>query len=417
MVHRNQPRTKFLLAIAFLILVISSCSDDEPTVVAPEGIFINEVYSSGEDWIELYNEGDASKNIGGYFIYDDGATKYTIPANTTIPAKGFLVLICDDTGTGLHTNFKLTSDGETVYLENSGGTLIDKVEFPALQDGQSYGRYPDGTTTLVISGNTSQGLTNGDTQAPAVTSTTQTPLVPGLADAVTVKTAFVTTSGLTSVKLFYRLNSGSFTETTMTLSSGSYTGTIPAQNTTGKVEYYIEAKNSSNKTAYDPATAPAKLFDYLLNTDVLPQLFINEFMAANTACCPDTDSGTNEFDDWIEIYNAGTQPVNIGGMYLSDNKANPFKDKIPNDNAAATTIPAGGFLLLWADGSTSQGPLHLDFSLANAGEDIGIYYIDGREINAYTFGAQAENKSTGRVPDGGNTWSTQVTPSPGASNN
>ncbi|MBA4056847.1 MAG: hypothetical protein C0490_19190, partial [Marivirga sp.] len=343
--------------------------------------------------------------------------KYALPANTIVPAKGFLVLVCDDSGTGLSTNFKLTSDGETVYLENTAGALVDKVEFPSLNDGQSYGRYPDGSPSLAISGNVSRGISNGDTQAPVISNTLQTPLVPALSDPVTIKTEFVTTTGITSVKLFYRLNGGPFTESAMTPGSGFYSGTIPAQNTTGKIEYYIEAKNNSNKTALDPFDAPSGTYNYLLNTDVLPLLFINEFMAANTACCADTDSGTNEFDDWVEIYNAGEQPINIGGMYLSDNKANPFKYKIPTDNAAATTIPAGGFLLLWADGAKGQGPLHIDFSLANAGEDIGIYYIDGREINAYSFGVQAENKSVGRSPNGSGTWTTQAAPSPGLSNN
>ena len=399
-----------------MIIMLSSCSDDDtPQVVAPEGIFINEVYAAGNDWLELYNEGESSRNIGGYLIYDNASIKYALPANTTIPGRGFLVLICDDSGTGLNTNFKLTSEGETVYLENPGGELIDKVEFPALNDGQSYGRYPDGSPSLLISGNVSQGMTNGDTQAPAISNTTRTPLVPSLSDAVTIKTEFVATTGITSVKLFYRLSSGTFTETAMSLSSGFYTGTIPAQNTTGRVEYYIQAKNSSNKTALDPFDAPSDTYNFLLNNDALPALFINEFMAANTSCCPDTDSGTDEFDDWIEIYNAGSEPVNIGGMYLSDNKANPFKDRIPNDDAAATTIPPGGFLLLWADGSTDQGTLHLDFSLANSGEDIGIYYIDGREIDAYTFGTQTANKSAGRSPDGSSTWTIQ-TPSPGSSN-
>lgn len=418
MVYLRLLGRKLILLSLFSLIAVFSCSDDDsPQVVVPEDVFINEVYAAGDDWLELYNNGTTSKDIGGYFIYDDASIKYAIPANTVIPAKGFLVLICDDTGTGLNTNFKLTSDGETVYLENTKGALIDKVEFPALNDGQSYGRYPDGSTSLAISGNVSQGISNCDTQAPVITNTTQTPLVPALSDVVTIKTEFGSISGLTSVKLFYRLNSGTFTETAMTLTSGFYAGTIPAQNTTGKVEYYVEAKNSSNKTALDPFDAPSDTYNYLLNTDVLPSLFINEFMAANTACCPDKDSGTDEFDDWVEIYNAGAQPVNIGGMYLSDNKANPFKYKIPTDNATATTIPAGGFLLLWADGSKDQGPLHLDFSLANAGEDIGLYYLDGREINTYTFGVQTENKSVGRSPNGSGTWTTQGTPSPGMSNN
>lgn len=140
-------------------------------------------------------------------------------------------------------------------------------------------------------------------------------------------------------------------------------------------------------------------------------------MAFNSSCCPDDDSGAQEFDDWIEIYNAGSVAVNIGGMHVSDNKANPFKYKIPADEPGITTIPAGGFIIIWADNQPEQGALHADFGLANAGEDVGIYYIDGRKIDDYTFAAQSENVSWGRVTNGGATWKSFSSPTPGQSNN
>lgn len=411
-------KSPYITLIALMVALIS-CSDDnnDEPVVQREDIFINEVYASGDDWIELYNAGETDKNIGGYFIYDDASNKYALPGSTTIPAKGFLILTCDDTGTGLHTNFKLTSDGEILYLESSAGTLIDQVEFPALGEGQSYGRYPDGSDDFAISGNTSQGSTNGASEAPAVAETARTPMVPLLSDDVTVTTSLISTSGVGSVKLFYRLGTGAFTEMSMSLGSGLYSAIIPAQNTTGKVEYYIEIKSTAGQTVLDPVGGSADPYSFLLNTDVLPSLFINEFLAANTSCCPDTDGGTTEFDDWIEIYNAGTTSVDIGGMYLSDDKNNPFQYQVPSGNPSATTIPASGFIVLWADGSKSQGSRHLEFSLAAEGEDVGIYYIDGRTIDEYTFGVQAENKSTGRSTNGGSTWVSFTTPTPGTSNN
>ncbi|MDH5251052.1 MAG: lamin tail domain-containing protein [Cyclobacteriaceae bacterium] len=405
------------LSLIGLLSFFSCSQDDGPQLIENEEIFINEVYAAGNDWLELYNDGETTKDVGGYFIYDDATIKYALPANTIIAAKGFLVLVCDDTGVGLHTNFKLSSSGETVYLENNAGKLIDKVVFPALGEEQSYGRYPDGSTNLAISGSSSEGLANGDNQAPAIAETSRTPLVPGLADGTTIKTELISTVGVTSVTLFYRLNGAPFEEIPMAPDAGFYVATIPAQNTTGKVEYYIEAKNNADKSTRDPYDAPSNVFGFLLNTDVLPSLFVNEFMAYNTTCCPDTDSGAEEFDDWIELYNAGPEAVDIGGMYMSDNKDNPFKYQIPADNPSATTIAAGGFLLLWADGKKSQGPLHLEFSLSNTGEDVGIYYIDGREIDAFSFGPQEEDKSLGRSSNGGNTWTTFTIPTPGLSNN
>ncbi|MCW5910972.1 MAG: lamin tail domain-containing protein [Cyclobacteriaceae bacterium] len=412
-------RSWLVLALMAGVLQFQACDplEEETPPVTEEGLFINEIYASGEDWVEIYNNLETSINIGGYFIYDKPSSKYTIPAGTTIPAKGFIVFLCNDLGTGLNTNFKLTSAGETVYLENANNILIDRVEFPALSAGQSYGRYPDGSSNLAISGTPTQGTSNGGNQTPAILSTIREPIVPGFDQTVTIKCTLVSTQGLAGVKIYYRFNGGSYASATMTLQSGLYTATLPAQSVVGKMEYYLEAEGTNGLKSYEPATAPNKVLSYLLNTDELPVLYINEFLASNSSCCPDNSSGSAEYDDWIEIYNAGSVAVNIGGMYVSDNKSNPFKHKIPDDQPALTTIPAGGFLLIWADNQPEQGALHADFALSAAGEDVGIYYIDGRTINDYTFGAQSENISWGRTTNGAATWKSFSTPTPGQSNN
>lgn len=399
-------------------VALHSCAplEEEPAPIEEEGIYINEIYAAGEDWIELYNSLDISKDISGYFIYDNAAAKYKIPTGTSIPAKGFLVLLCNDLGSGLNTNFKLTADGETAYLENASGTLIDRIEFPAIGAGQSYGRFPDGSANLAISGTQTQGISNGGNQVPAIVSTAREPIVPGLNQTVIIKATVVSAQTLSEVKVYYRFNGASFTALTMSLQSGSYVATLPAQATTGKVDYYLEAIATAGQKSYEPATAPNKVLSYLLNTDPLPNLVINEFLAYNTTCCPDKDSGTDEFDDWIEIYNAGTQPINLTGMYVSDNRLNPFKYQIPEDVAGKSIVQPGGFLIIWADNSPDQGPLHADFGLSNAGEDVGLYYIDGRKIDEYTFGAQSANVSWGRTTNGAATWKAFSTPTPGASN-
>jgi hypothetical protein len=402
----------------FAVSVIFSCDPPKEQVkpIIQEGIYINEIYASGEDWVELYNDLTTSKDISNYFIYDDATNKYKIPIGTTIPAKGFLVFLCNDLSTGLNTNFKLSSSGETVFLENASSTLIDKITFPDLSGALSYGRFGDGSSTLAISGLPTKGISNGDSQAPAITLVERSPLVSTLNQPVTVTAKLVSTNNVASVKLLYKVNGSSFNTVTMNLSGSVYEGIIPAQSSVGKIEYYIEAKGTNNKISYEPSSAPAKLFSYLLNTDALPNLVINEFMAFNSACCPDVQGATQEFDDWIEIYNKGTVAVNIAGMYLSDNKSNPFNYKIPGDNPSLTTIPPGGFILLWADNSPSQGILHLDFGLNNLGEDVGLYYLDGRTIDEYTFGAQSENTSLGRTTNGAVTWKVFGTPTPGRSN-
>jgi len=414
-------RSSFFIIFGIsLVIYFSSCSKKEEDVIPADltgKLFINEIYSaSGIDWIELYNDAEESIDLSNFSIYDDETDKYQIPSSTSISAKGFLVLICDNTATGLHTNFKLSSDGETITLDDEKSNRIDQVTFPPLKNNQSYGRFPDGTTYFAITASTTQGATNGDTQSPVINDVDHTPLVPGLSDDIEVTVELLALGDISSVTLFYQVDGGAFNQIDMTLSSEMFTGTIPALNTTGKINYYVTATNNKEKTTQSPFSAPDKTYEILLNDDPLPQLKINEFMASNKTCCPDMDGGMEEFDDWIEIYNAGTEAVDIGSLYFSDNKTNPFKSQIPTDNPSATTIPSGGFLLLWADGDTDQGVLHLDFKLSADGEDIGIYYFDGRAIDEYTFSAQSENTSRGLTTDGGSTWANFTDPTPGASN-
>lgn len=411
---------KFVLSCTALctLLIFNNCSSDEdndPDITAAEGLFINEISASGDDWVELYNSTGSQKNISGYRIQDDGDAEYTLPAGTTVPANGYLIIYCDDTNTGLHTNFKLSSTGETVTLKNGSGEIAEAVTYPKLDNGQSYGRYPDGSDNLAVSGNTSQGASNNDSDAPAITTIIRTPTVPALNQVVTIQAELTNTAQLSTVKLFFSFEGGAFTSVAMTKVGNYYTATIPAQGAgvTGTMNYYVEAKSTTGAVSYKPFDAPADSYHYLLNNDALPALHVNEIMASSTTCCPDDDGGVDEFDDWIEIYNSSGSTIDLSGMYLSDDLNDPFKSKIPN----GVTIPAGGFLLFWADEQGSQGPLHMSFKLSKAGEAVGLFYIDGRLINSKTFGAQDDNKSFGATTNGGSTWQQFTSPTPGASNN
>jgi hypothetical protein len=152
--------------------------------------------------------------------------------------------------------------------------------------------------------------------------------------------------------------------------------------------------------------------DDILNDNESEGLVINEFLAKNSACCTDENG---EYDDWVEIYNGTDAPVNIGGMYFSDRRDDPAPYKIPNTDASITTVPIGGFLVLWCDGQPEQGILHVDLKLSGDGESVVLIDKDGTTvIDFYTFGAQTSNISMGRS---GNDWIFFEHPTPGSSNN
>ncbi len=144
-----------------------------------------------------------------------------------------------------------------------------------------------------------------------------------------------------------------------------------------------------------------------------PALIINEFMADNTSTIEDPDDDAGTYEDWIEIYNPGSSDVDMGGLYLTDDLTNPTKWQVPQ----GVTITAGGYLLLWADGDTTQGDTHADFKLNVAGEALGLYGSDGVTlIDSITFDAQTADVSYGRLLDGGENTGVIAAPTPGATN-
>ncbi|MCA9783132.1 MAG: CotH kinase family protein [Calditrichaeota bacterium] len=135
-------------------------------------------------------------------------------------------------------------------------------------------------------------------------------------------------------------------------------------------------------------------------------------MASNSTVLMDE---FGEFEDWVELYNPSSQPVDLAGMYLSDQPGQPLLFQIPAD--PATVIPAGGFLLFWCDEDLVQGPLHADFKLSAGGEDLVLTAADGlTTLDLHAFGQQTANVSEGRLVDGGPAWGILGQPTPGSSN-
>jgi hypothetical protein len=150
-------------------------------------------------------------------------------------------------------------------------------------------------------------------------------------------------------------------------------------------------------------------------------ILINEYMSSNHATIEDPDN-PKEYPDWIELYNFGSKAVDVGGCWLSDNPMIAQKFQIPTGFPAKTTVPDGGFLLLWLDRHLSQGPTHLDFKLsATTSEFVGLSDPSGNPIDSLDTIPLAADISYGRKLDGAAEWqmfgpSTQTSPTPGTSN-
>ncbi len=129
------------------------------TVVPLKGIVINELMADNtnvqpdqdneyDDWIELYNNSTASIDLTNYFLSDNinNTQKWQFPDGTAIAANSFLIIWADkDTlQQGLHSNFKLSANGETLLLSNANATIIDSITFANQQSNVSFGRLLNG---------------------------------------------------------------------------------------------------------------------------------------------------------------------------------------------------------------------------------------------------------------------------------
>jgi hypothetical protein len=140
---------------------------------------------------------------------------------------------------------------------------------------------------------------------------------------------------------------------------------------------------------------------------------INEWMASNTHTR--TNPVTGSYDDWFELYNPNTVAVNLSGWSLANSLTNVTQFVVPQGRI----LPPLGFLLVWADlksSATTEPDLHVNFRLSRMGETIAIFAPDGTLVDRVTFGAQTDDISQGRSPDGGPYIFSFTKPTPGGPN-
>ncbi len=143
----------------------------------------------------------------------------------------------------------------------------------------------------------------------------------------------------------------------------------------------------------------------------LDGLVINEIMASNSSTIADE---LGDFDDWIEIYNGGTETIVLTGMSLTDNLSNPTAYTFPS-TFPATTIAPGEYIIVWADEEPAEGDFHANFKLKSEGESL--YLLDGGVIvDDTTFQPLGPDVPWGRWPNGTGDFKVLGTATPGAEN-
>lgn len=149
---------------------------------------------------------------------------------------------------------------------------------------------------------------------------------------------------------------------------------------------------------------------------VAPDIVINEVLAANATINTD---GAGEYDDWVELYNAGDSIVQLDGFTLTDDDADPKQYQLPT----GLGIAPGDFLLIWCDAQPDQqtgSELHTAFKLNKKKDGLWLYYYEGdkrAQADAVDWkDNQVDDISAARIPDGSVDWQLTNRPTPDAAN-
>ncbi|MDO4333709.1 MAG: CotH kinase family protein [Eubacteriales bacterium] len=152
---------KKALRIVWLLLILTACIWAgilclKYFIAAGGHVVINEVCSSnfsvvsdenGEyaDYVELYNPTDEEISLEGYYLSDDIKEPHQCDlTGVVIPAKGYALIWLDGSGRdAYHARFRLSRDGDVVFLSDSFGRILDTVAVPALSYNTVYARIGD----------------------------------------------------------------------------------------------------------------------------------------------------------------------------------------------------------------------------------------------------------------------------------
>lgn len=210
-------------------------------------------------------------------------------------------------------------------------------------------------------------------------------------DVVTFNVETLAASQVDQIKFIYNLDGGVWEEVLLTPDANGSVSYVHPVAEVAEMNYYLELSSAFSATRVPVCGLQKVQLGYLPT----PAVVINEFMASNSTSKRDE---AGEYDDWIEIYNAGNEVAPINNYFLSDDPDDPTKWQLPN-----VILLPNQYLTVWADDDANQGSEHTNFKLKKGGEFIGLF--DGRAnhnalIDGLEYPEQKTDVSYARLPNG-----------------
>jgi len=422
-----------------LNLPTPGATNQSAALAATANLAINEWMANpnpgADDWLELYNRSGAAPVSLADVCLGTSNALFQVKSLAFVPPLGCARLWADEQPGGNHLDFKLPASGGRIALYDAAGQLLDQIIYEPQREGVSQGRLPDGAATVAsFAGCASPGAAN---YLPAYAGPTLNEVMAWNLGAVKDSQG----RACDWVEL-YNPADAPFELAGMSLSEGASTpgqwtfppgttvaakgflvvwfdGSRPAS--TGieanlnagrglarewggvylfsasgqcvdRVEYGFQIANASigraggqwrlleGPTPGEANPAPAAL-------GAVDRLKINEWMTSQANA-----------DEWFEVFNADARPVQLSGLYLTDDPSIAGQTRF---QVAPLSFIAGHGWVKWvADGQPGQGLDHVNFSLDGRGETLRIYQADGTLIDSVDYDVQTASISEGRLPDG-----------------
>ena len=380
----------------------NNARDSHPGVVINEILAINNdvpVVSDNEkktDWIELYNNTDATVSLDGWELELDtsdpdfpASYRFDLPAGTSLAAgKRTLIYFSPDLRSPLHTGIRLPGMGGMLTLKDASGTIADAVSYPDQQPNVAYGRYQDGANTFVfnpipspLGANSFDGSPDPDISFEGFD---YTELRPGQPIRFHVKGK--DDLGLLGITVVYQrldvpgsppgqfllYDDGEHGDGAML--DGSFAGLLePGLPPTGELQFYFVAEDLSgnvieipDETVFVGAGEPVRTFSFgFAGIGGPPPLRIIEVSADNKTGLEDESGGTA---DYVIVQNTGNSAVSLAGVSLA-------KEFSADENDAYAFPPGaeigpGESFTVFADKNVKQGSRHAPFRIDRGGETL-----------------------------------------------
>lgn len=460
-----------LLGICCFFLGLSASNDGRIfPVYITEVLASNTSYPNADgrccDYIELYNSAGYAVDLTGFQLGDiAGSGRYAFPAGTVMEANSYLVVYCDKTADSPdYAQFGISrSGGEAFYLIASNNAIVDSVTTIAMDLDEAMALQSSGEWVLAsptpgqandIPAQDGSDIYNSGVSPVRITEFASNAtfyageyglrcdwveLHNTSAEAVDIS-GFTLSDNVGNDKYCFPSGTVIGADGYLVVPCSDAVGgediapfnlsqlggeAIVLKNASGMIVELVStsAMDDSGSMALDSGgswSLTGEASPGFENTSAGHQAFLRSIGAAKgTIVISEVMSATQailldqfgEFSDWVELYNSGSETVELAGWFLSDDPAQPDKWTFPE-----AQIEPGQRLIVFCSGADTavNGQLHTNFSLSAGGESLILSCCLGTSVDSVTFGS-SENNCSFLFEDGSEGCQTDL-PTPGYPN-